>query len=177
MPLVRYLVPTAPNIYLIRKTLSEIAVNHAAFDMVTKYEKSMVKLSLLSEDLDALHRDIRTKLSGGLVFGFTGGGPDALPAAPLAAAGGHGSPIHNLKKEMNINPHRFSRRPGVTVKTKITDIDEADRICEEVANFDLKTLGNMRAVGVRLFLQKNTSQGNPDSEHIMGPVLLFKGKS
>jgi hypothetical protein len=142
------------NIALIARKLPRIAATHVPFDMefynlhrTSQTEKKAVKYCVASEELQRLRRDLQIHLADAVVFSNTW--------KYKCAAGEGVALIHSLGYDLKLRPEEHNKTCNVPVKTQITDDDEADRILKEVAKIDPKTLGNLRAIGLRLELKRS----------------------
>jgi hypothetical protein len=70
---------------------------------------------------------------------------------------------------MKLNPGFFSRSLHVPIRNQILDKDEADRILKEVEQIDPKTLGPLKATGMKFWLR--TSPGSHFDEEVVFPFL------
>jgi hypothetical protein len=177
--LYRRFVPAHSNFKLFARKLPHIAATYAPFDLefhnphyVVGTDRMQVKLGVRSKELKALRRDFQTHLADALVF-------ENISRNERAAAmvGEKFSPVLTLRHDMEANPKSYNKSCQVSVKSKINDIGEADRVLNELAKINLKSLGNLRVIGLRLLWDQDTAQHSKNPSQVFGELIPFGRKS
>lgn len=137
------------NSQLLARKLPNLAATYAPFDMelynlhrTTETEKRAVKYSLQSKKLWDLRFDVQAQFANAIVF------------ENIRLRASHKGPrskeIRTLHQDVTLNPLKYHQPLHVAIKNKMVDIDEADRILQEVGKIDPKMLGKLKAIGLRL---------------------------
>jgi hypothetical protein len=147
----RGLVSTKENFNLLKRALPGIAAKHAPFEMElydphrTNSTRGIgVKYRLQSQGLWGLRRDLQAKLADATIF-----------STVLRREKGA---MMSLRQNKVLDPRSFPNRINVSVKTKLADAAEANRILEEVRKIDPKTLGKIRATGLSVQWQRTRDE-------------------
>jgi len=119
-------------------------------------------------ELRALRYDIWVQFADVMVFENIKG-PFVPGAPPLPKL------KRTLKQDLAFNRQKYGQPPRVVVKrleNQIHNIDEGNRILQEVGELDPKTLGRLKVVGLRMKWRRHG--GDPLE---FGEFLSFGGKS
>lgn len=169
--IVRNLVYNRSNFDLLKRSLTELATTKAPFEMEffqlhqTKGSgRSSVKFGLKSKNLLELRYHIQQHTTNARVFSKVSPLTKTMRMDP-------GAEVKTLGQDMALNPRTYNKPLGVTVKTRLGEA-EANRIFEEVGKIDPKTLGRLKAIGLRMQWTQSTS-----SPYEKGKLIPFLRRS
>lgn len=123
-----------------------------------------VKFGLKSKTLLELRSHIQYQIANAAVFSNSSPLTKTIRTNSVAE-------LKTVGQDMALDPRTYNKPIGVTVKTRLQEA-EANRIFEEVGKIDPKTLGRLKAVGLRM---QWTQSGS--SPYEKGKLIPFLRKS